>query len=98
MVRSLYRFHVYYHVRQVLKRLQVPLLYEFGFNAADNPYSGKGCFTLCEGYEVPHDPMRYRNEKSFGTHQHGGWSDCMGSDFITFWIIEKSQGFTMWVI
>ena len=25
MIRSVYRFHVYYHVRQVLKRLQVPL-------------------------------------------------------------------------
>ena len=25
MVRALYRFHVYYHVRRILKRLQVPL-------------------------------------------------------------------------
>ena len=26
MIRSVYRFHVYYHVRRVLKRLQVPLV------------------------------------------------------------------------
>ena len=39
MIRSVYRFHVYYHVRQVLKRLQVPLPQETGFNAADNPYT-----------------------------------------------------------
>ena len=39
MIRSVYRFHVYYHVRQVLKRLQVPLPHETGFNAADNPYT-----------------------------------------------------------
>ena len=38
MVRALYRFHVYYHVRRVLKRLQVPLPHESSFNAADNPY------------------------------------------------------------
>ena len=25
MIRAVYHFHVYYHVRQVLKRLQVPL-------------------------------------------------------------------------
>ena len=39
MIRAVYRFHVYYHVRRVLKRLQVPLPYKTGFNAADNPYT-----------------------------------------------------------
>ena len=39
MIRSVYRFHVYYHVRRVLKRLQVPLPHETSFNAADNPYT-----------------------------------------------------------
>ena len=37
MVRALYRFHMYYHVRRVLKRLQVPLPDESSFNAYDNP-------------------------------------------------------------
>ena len=39
MVKLVYRFHVYYHVRRVLKRLQVPLPHETSFNAADNPYT-----------------------------------------------------------
>ena len=39
MIRSVYRFHIYYHVRRVLKRLQAPLPHETGFNAADNPYT-----------------------------------------------------------
>ena len=39
MIRSVYHFHIYYHMRQVLKRLQVPLPHETGFNAADNPYT-----------------------------------------------------------
>ena len=39
MVRSLYRFHIYYHVRRVLKRLQVVLPHEAGFMASDNPYT-----------------------------------------------------------
>ena len=38
MIRSVYGFHVYYHVRRVLKRLQVPFPHETGFNVADNPY------------------------------------------------------------
>ena len=39
MVRALYRFHVYYHMRRILNRLQVPLPHEVNFNAADNPYT-----------------------------------------------------------
>ena len=39
MIRSVYRFHVYYHVRRVLKRLQTPLQHATGFNVADNPYA-----------------------------------------------------------
>ena len=75
MVRSLYQFHVYYHVRQVLKRLQVPLPYKFGFNAADNPYIGEGFFKLYKDYGVLHNPMRYWNKEFFGTDQHRAWSD-----------------------
>ena len=36
MIRSFYRFHVYYHMRRILKKLQTPLPHETGFNAAAN--------------------------------------------------------------
>ena len=39
MIRAVYHFHLYYHVRRVLKRLQVPLPHESSFNASDNPYT-----------------------------------------------------------
>ena len=39
MIRSVYRFHVYYHMRRILKKLQTPLPQETSFNAADNPYT-----------------------------------------------------------
>ena len=39
VIRSVNRFHVYYQMRRVLKRLQIPLPHETGFNAADNPYT-----------------------------------------------------------
>ena len=44
MVRSLYRFYGYYHVRRILKRLQVPLPQEASFHAADNPYTNEDFF------------------------------------------------------
>ena len=48
MVRAVYCFHVYYHMRRVLKRLQVPLPHETGFNAADNPYTESKFLKICE--------------------------------------------------
>ena len=76
MIRSVYCFHAYYHVRRVLKRLQVPLPHETGFNVADNPYTESEFFKICEDYRVPNEPMRYRDEKFYWTYQRGAsWPD-----------------------
>ena len=95
MIRSVYRFHIYYHVWRVLKRLQTPLPHETGFNAADNPYTESEFLKICEDYGVPNDPMRYRDEKFYWTYQCGvGWpDDYIGPDSMTQWILEKSVGF-----
>ena len=58
MIRAAHRFHVYYHVRQVLKRLQVTPPHESSFNAFDNPYTSSEFFRICEDYRVPNDPMK----------------------------------------
>ena len=71
MIRAVYRFHVYSHVRQVLKRLQTPLPLETGFNAADNPYTESEFLNICEDYRVPNDPMRYGDEKFYWSYQCG---------------------------
>ena len=96
MIRSVYQFHVYYHVRRVLKRLQTPLPHETGFNAADKPYTESEFLKICEDYGVLNDPMRYRDKKFYWTYQHGvHWpDDYIGPDSMTRWIIEKSVGFT----
>ena len=70
-------------MRRVLKRLQVLLPYKSGLNAIGNPYNSEGFFKLCKDYELPHDSMRYRDEKFFGTHQHWGWSDYIGANSMT---------------
>ena len=95
MAKSVYRYHMYYHVRRVLKRLRVELPNEAGFSADDNPYSNAGFFKICEDYEVPHDPMRYgRMKSSFKRTSMGVGQDYINQDSMTRWIIEKSQGFT----
>ena len=96
MIRSVYRFHVYYHARRVLKRLRTPLPHCPSFNAADNPYTESEFLKICEDYRVPNDPMKYRDEKFYWTYQRGfHWpNDYIGPDSMTRWIIEKSDGFT----
>ena len=96
MIRAVYRFHVYYHVRQVLKRLQTRLPHETGFNAPDNPYTESEFLKICEDYRVPNDPMRHRDEKFYWTYRRGfHWpDDYIGPDSMTWWIIETSVGFT----
>ena len=91
MIRSVYQFHVYYHVRRILKKLQVPLSHK-----TDNPYTESQFLKICEDYRVPNDPMKYRDEKFYWTYQCGdGWpDDYIGPDSMTRWIIEKSVGFT----
>ena len=96
MIRSVYRFHVYYHVRRILNKLQTPLPHETGFNAADNPYTESEFLKICEDYRVPNDPVKYQDEKFYWTYQHGvSWpNDYIGPDSMTRWMIEKSVGFT----
>ena len=96
MIRLVYRFHVYYHVRRVLKRLQVLLPHKTSFNAADNPYTESEFFKICEDYKVLNDPMKYWEGKSYWSYQHSvHWpDDYLGPDSMTLWIIEASDGFT----
>ena len=96
MIRAAYRFHMYYHVRRVLKRLQTPLPHKTSFNTADNPYTESKFFKICEDYRVPNGPMKYWNEKFYWTYHHSvHWpDDYIGPDSMTWWIIESSVGFT----
>ena len=63
---------------------------------ADNPYTESEFFKINEDYGVPNDPMKHRDEKFYWTYQHGvHWpNDYIGPDSMTWWIIEKSVGFT----
>ena len=96
MIRAVYRFHVYYHVRQVLKRLQTPLPHDTGFNASDNPFTSSEFLKICEDYRAPNNPMKYQDEKVYWTYQHDvSWpDDYIGLDLMMRWIIEKPVGFT----
>ena len=96
MIKSVYHFHVYYHMGRVLKSLQVPLPHETSFNVVDNPYTESEFLKICEDYRVPNNPMKYCDEKFYWTYQCDiSWpNDYIGPDSTTQWILEKSVVFT----
>ena len=100
MIRSIYRFHVYYHIRRVLKILEIPLPYENSFNQYNNPYNHEKFIGICSEYGVSNDLTKWRNQKYFSTWQSRAWeTNKPGMSYInenswSRWIIEKSDGLT----
>ena len=100
MIRSIYRFHVYYHIRRILKILEIPLPYENSFNQYNNPYSHEKFIRICSEYGVSNDLTKWRNQKYFSTWQSRAWEtgkpgmSYINENSFSRWIIEKSDGLT----
>ena len=100
MIRSIYRFHMYYHIRRILKILEIPLPYENSFNQYNNPYNHEKFIGICSEYGVSNDLTKWRNQKYFSTWQSRAWETGKpGMSYInenswSRWIIEKSDGLT----
>ena len=97
LVCSVYKFHVYFHVRSILHNLGTPLPYEDGFSKVKNSYINSAYYNICDEYGAD------ANE----TWMHGDWlytSDyaifTTGSkaakrsppDYVSRWIIGRSKG------
>ena len=101
MIRSIYRFHIYYHVRRILKILEIPLPYENSFNQYNNPYNREKFIGICSEYGVSNDLTKWRNQKYFTTWQSRAWEtgkpgmSYINENSFSRWIIEKSDGLTM---
>ena len=100
MIRSIYRFHVYYHIRRILKILEIPLPYENSFNQFNNPYNHEKYMHICSEYGVSNDLTKWRNQKYFSTWQSRAWEtgkagmSYLNENSWSRWIIEKSDGLT----
>ena len=67
MIRSIYRFHVYYHVKRILKIMGIPLPYENSFNQYNNPYKHEMFIKICDEYGVSNNSAKWRNKKYLST-------------------------------
>ena len=98
MIRSIYCFHVYYHIRRLLKILEIPLPYENSFNQYNNPYNHEKFIGIYSEYGVSNDLTKWRNQKYFSTWQSRAWEtgkpgmSYINENSFSRWIIEKSDG------
>ena len=103
MIRSMYRFHVYYHVRRILKILEIPLPCENSFNQYNNPYNQEMFIKICGEYGVSNDLTKWRNQKYISMWQNRAWETGKpGMSYIneksfSRWIIEKSDELTRYI-
>ena len=99
LVRSVYRFHVYFHVRLILHELGISLSHEDGFRKVKNAYIKSAYYSICDDYGVGADE----------TCIHGDWfymidygifgnevkaTESSPPDNLTRWISTWSKGFT----
>ena len=100
MIRSIYRFHVYYHIRRILKILEIPLPYENSFNQYNNSYNHEKFIGICSEYGVSNNLTKWRNQKYFSTWQSRAWEtgkpgmSYINENSFSRWFIEKSDGLT----
>ena len=99
LVPSVYRFHVYFHVRIIMHHLDTYLPHEDGFSRVKNSYIKCAYYNICYDYGVDADE----------TWMYGDWfytADCgiFGNggkatqrsppDNLTRWTITQSKDFT----
>ena len=100
MIRRIYGFLVYYHIRRISKILEIPLPYENSFTQYNNLYNHEKFIGICSEYGVSNDLTKWRNQKYFSTWQSRGWEtgkpgmSYINENSFLRWIIEKSDGLT----
>ena len=63
LVRDVYRFHMYFHIRLILHKLGISLPHEGDFSKVKNYFEDSAYYRVCDEYGV--DPT--------GTWMHGDW-------------------------
>ena len=99
LVRSVYRFHVYFHVRLILHDLGASLPYEDGFSKVKNGYIKSAYYIICDDYGVNANETWMHGDWFYTAHYAIFTSELKATkrsspDNLTRCIITQSKGFT----
>ena len=99
LVRAVYRFHAYFHVRLILHHLGIPLPHEDSFSKVKNVYIKSAYYSICGHYGVNPDETWMFGDW-FYTTGYGIFGDEAKAtrryppDSLMRWIIAQSKHFT----
>ena len=100
MIRSIYRFHVYFQIRKILNELEVALPDEQRFKKLNNPFSMEAFRSITSQYGLSSDETVWKSQYFFSSYQsqrkHYGAPGLAYFDENSWsrWIIETSDGLT----
>ena len=103
LVPSVYRFHVYFHVRLILHELGISLPHEYGFSKVKNAYIKSAYYSICDDYDVNanktwmYGDWFYTTDYAIVGHEVKA-TERSPPDNFTRWIITQSKGFTKKVL
>ena len=98
LVRSAYRFHVYFHVRLILHELGISLPHDDGFSKVKNAYIKNAYYSICDDHGVDanetwmHGDWFYTTDYAIFGHEVKA-TERSPPDNLTRWIITQSKGF-----
>ena len=99
LVRSVYRFHVYFYVRLISHELGIYLPHEHGFSKVKNAYIKSAYYSICDDHGVDanetwmHGIWFYTTDYAIFGHEVKA-TERSPPDNLTRWIITQSKGFT----
>ena len=73
LVHTVYRFHVYFHLRLILHELRISLPHEDGLSKVKNDYDRSAYYSACDLYGVNPDKTWMYGDQ-FYTTDYGLWS------------------------
>ena len=85
LIRALYRFHVYYHIRRILRQILAPLPNEENFDKYNNNCSIEQAIRIADEYGASRNFYIYAGHYHFWKDSHASWSK---------WIRPDAHGFT----
>ena len=98
LVRSVYRFHVYFHIRLILHELGISLPHEDGFSKFKNAYIRSAYYSICDDYGVDANEIWmygdwfYTTDYAIFGHEVKATKRSPPDD-LTRWTITQSKGF-----
>ena len=99
LVRAVYRFHVYFHIRLKLEELRISLPHEDGFSKVKNAYIKSAYYSICDDYGVDANKIWmygdwfYTTDHAIFGHEVKA-TERSPPDNLTRRIITQSKGFT----